>query len=116
MPLLIAACSAASRQSPGTPQTRLVSCMLPEMLFHHRRHVRLDAMTQKLEEWAYTRSACVQSGHDSDAKALVGLLAPNGQLLRAIHTADLDTLIKFEFPLTRLPTHTQQLIRIEAGR
>ena len=58
----------------------------------------------------------LQNGQESDAKALVGLLAPKGQLLRAIHAADLDSLIKFEFPLNRLPTYTQQLLRLEAGR
>ena len=58
----------------------------------------------------------VQNGQEADAKALVGMLAPTGHVLRAIHTADIDALIKFEFPLTRLPTYTQQLIRLEPGR
>ena len=57
-----------------------------------------------------------QGGSDADAKALVGLLSPSGQLFQAMHSADADGLIKFEFPLNRLPTHTQQLIRLAAGR
>ena len=58
----------------------------------------------------------LQAGQDSDAKALVALFAPQGKLFQAIQVADADRLIHFEFPINRLPTHTQQLMCLESGR
>ncbi|KAK9815560.1 hypothetical protein WJX72_005838 [[Myrmecia] bisecta] len=57
-----------------------------------------------------------KSGREADAKALVDLLSPAGKLFNAMQSADADGLIKFMFPLERLPTHTQILLGIEAGR
>lgn len=59
---------------------------------------------------------CLQVGEEANARALEGLLSPNGKLFRAMHSADADGLIKFIFPLERLPTHTQLLLASEAGR
>lgn len=58
----------------------------------------------------------VQSGEDADAQAVERLLSPSGKLFRAMHSADADGLIKFVFPLERLPTHTQLLLTSEGGR
>lgn len=58
----------------------------------------------------------MQGGQDPDAKALVGLFAPTGKLFQAVQAADADSLIKFEFPINRLPTHTQQLMCLDSGR
>lgn len=58
----------------------------------------------------------MQGGQEADSKALVTLFSPSGKLFQAIHTADADNLIQFEFPMNRLPTHTQQLLCIEPGR
>ncbi|BDA48624.1 hypothetical protein COCOBI_12-3050 [Coccomyxa sp. Obi] len=57
-----------------------------------------------------------QVGEEANARALEGLLSPTGKLFRAMHSADADGLIKFMFPLERLPTHTQLLLASEAGR
>jgi len=46
----------------------------------------------------------------------VALLAPDGKLFGAMHSADSDSIIQFSFPLERLPTHTQLLLATEAGR
>lgn len=48
-----------------------------------------------------------QPGRDEDARALVNFLHPKGRLLGAMFSADADALIKFIFPLERLPAHTQ---------
>ena len=49
-------------------------------------------------------------------QAVERLLAPSGKLFRAMHSADADGLIKFVFPLERLPTHTQLLLTSDASR
>ncbi len=46
----------------------------------------------------------------------MALLAPDGKLFGAMHSADSDSIIQFSFPLERLPTHTQLLLATEAGR
>lgn len=48
-----------------------------------------------------------QPGREDDSRALVALLSPHGKLLGAMFNADADQLIKFIFPLERLPVHTQ---------
>ena len=62
------------------------------------------------------RHEYVQGSQDADVKALVALFAPNGKLLQAVQAADADNLIKFDFPINRLPTHTQQMMCVETGR
>jgi len=58
----------------------------------------------------------LQSGEEANAQALEGLLSPHGKLFRAMQSADADGLIRFMFPLERLPTHTQLLLASEGGR
>eukprot|EP00879_Flechtneria_rotunda_P023522 GHRR01024884.1.p1 GENE.GHRR01024884.1~~GHRR01024884.1.p1 ORF type:complete len:956 (+),score=357.62 GHRR01024884.1:92-2959(+) len=53
---------------------------------------------------------------EEDATALIQLLAPTGPLFAALHVADGDQLIQFLFPPERLPAHTQELLRLPAGR
>lgn len=53
---------------------------------------------------------------EADAKAMVELLSPGGRLFSAMFSADMDSLVKFIFPLERLPTHTQLLLSSESGR
>ena len=62
--------------------------------------------------------ACLQEGpqRGEDTKYLVSLFSPTGKLFQAMHAADSDALIRFSFPPTRLPTHTQQLLALEPGR
>ncbi|WIA17648.1 hypothetical protein OEZ85_014453 [Tetradesmus obliquus] len=55
-------------------------------------------------------------GRDEDATALIQLLAPTGPLFAALHSADGDSIIQFMFPPERLPAHTQELLRLPAGR
>jgi hypothetical protein len=57
-----------------------------------------------------------QNGDEATVEALERLLSPQGKLFRAMHSADADDLIKFLFPLERLPTHTQLLLASDAGR
>lgn len=58
----------------------------------------------------------LQSGEEANAQALEGLLSPHGKLFRAMQSADADGLIRFMFPIERLPTHTQLLLASEGGR
>ena len=57
-----------------------------------------------------------QNGEEANARALEDLLSPHGKLFKAMHSADADGLIRFMFPLERLPTHTQVLLALEGGR
>ena len=57
-----------------------------------------------------------QGAAEADTHALVSLLAPDGKLFSAMHSADSDGIIQFSFPLERLPTHTQLLLASQAGR
>ena len=57
-----------------------------------------------------------QGESSADSKALVGLLSPHGRLMHAIQSADADQLIQFNFPLERLPSHTQMLLASDTGR
>ena len=57
-----------------------------------------------------------QGSAEADTRALVALLAPDGKLFSAMHSADSDGIIQFSFPLERLPTHTQLLLASQAGR
>ncbi|KAK9861773.1 hypothetical protein WJX84_002738 [Apatococcus fuscideae] len=63
--------------------------------------------------WLTTAS---KNQNDQDAKAIISLLAPDGRLLRAMYSADMDSLVMFNFPLERLPTYTQVLLDSDAGR
>ncbi|KAK9814998.1 hypothetical protein WJX73_004353 [Symbiochloris irregularis] len=56
------------------------------------------------------------ASNDVDVKGLLGLLAPSSRLMLAVQSADADALIKFNFPPERLPTHTQLLLALDAGR
>ena len=71
---------------------------------------------QLLEHLQAFSCLAVQGESTTDRKALVSLLAPQGRLMQAIHSADADALLQFKFPLERLPSHTQILLASEAGR
>ena len=58
----------------------------------------------------------VQGASEADAQALEGLLSPQGLLFKAMLSADAESLINFIFPLERLPTRTQLLLRSAPGR
>lgn len=60
--------------------------------------------------------AVSQGASEADAQALEALLSPQGLLFRAMLSADAEGLINFMFPLERLPTRTQLLLRSELGR
>ena len=65
----------------------------------------------------WCKCVCLRQGDaEGDARALVELLSPGGKLFTAMHSADADNLIEFGFPLERLPTHTQLLLAMDAGR
>ena len=57
-----------------------------------------------------------QGAAEADTRALLALLAPDGKLFSAMHSADSDNIVQFSFPLERLPTHTQLLLASQAGR
>ena len=57
-----------------------------------------------------------QGASEADAQALEGLLSPQGLLFKAMLSADAEALINFMFPLERLPTRTQLLLRSAPGR
>lgn len=52
-------------------------------------------------------STVAKKGDKQEFDALVKLLSPSGKLFSAMRSADAEELIKFKFPLERLPTHTQ---------
>jgi len=58
----------------------------------------------------------MQGMAEADAQALEGLLSPHGLLFKAMLSADAEGLINFMFPLERLPTRTQILLRSGPGR
>ncbi len=58
----------------------------------------------------------MQGASEADAQALEGLLSPQGLLFKAMLNADAESLINFIFPLERLPTRTQLLLRSAPGR
>ncbi|KAJ9510102.1 hypothetical protein QJQ45_015584 [Haematococcus lacustris] len=57
-----------------------------------------------------------KAGRADDARALLQLLSPRGRLLTCMFSADAEQLIKFMFPVERLPPHTQVLLSSPAGR
>ena len=61
-------------------------------------------------------SALLQGASEADAQALEALLSPQGLLFKAMLSADAEGLISFMFPLERLPTRTQLLLRSAPGR
>ena len=91
----------------NTSSSWLSACTKASSSFYLKVHLKVVAIASKL---------FLQGGLETDAKALVALLAPGGKLMAAMQSADAEGLIKFEFPQERLPTHTQQLMRLEAGR
>lgn len=58
----------------------------------------------------------MQGMAEADAQALERLLSPHGLLFKAMLGADAEGLINFIFPLERLPTRTQLLLRSGPGR
>lgn len=56
------------------------------------------------------------SGKETDARAFLRLLSPNGPLFLAIYNADADGSIRFHFPRQRLPVHTQLLLASPAAQ
>ncbi|DBB02511.1 TPA: hypothetical protein ACH3X3_011503 [Trebouxia sp. C0006] len=61
-------------------------------------------------------SAVAQGNQAEDAKALVQLLGPAGNLFTAMDLADRDKLIEYVFPDGRLPVMTQILLKDESGQ
>ena len=73
-------------------------------------------MLTQLDSAARSLRFVKQGAAEADTRALVSLLAPDGKLFNAMHSADSDGIIQFSFPLERLPTHTQLLLASQAGR
>eukprot|EP00201_Polytomella_parva_P024177 CAMPEP_0175043082 /NCGR_PEP_ID=MMETSP0052_2-20121109/2961_1 /TAXON_ID=51329 ORGANISM="Polytomella parva, Strain SAG 63-3" /NCGR_SAMPLE_ID=MMETSP0052_2 /ASSEMBLY_ACC=CAM_ASM_000194 /LENGTH=1055 /DNA_ID=CAMNT_0016306045 /DNA_START=154 /DNA_END=3317 /DNA_ORIENTATION=+ len=61
-------------------------------------------------------NSSIKSGNDVDAYALLDFLSPQGPLMSAISSVDAEKLVKFLFPLERLPSHTQELLKSGVGR